>query len=189
VLQTEYDNKKGTVCEISSSHGCEYEVQICLLMEAARTSETSVDNYFTRQYIPEDKSEQGTVCSPAKRLSKLGKSMGSVGRRWCFIVHRKNIKLMGINVCFQLLSQHKHEDNEGVKITQTPILQICQNWHSHLTNKNNVRQVFFSEWIVASNVVPYFIYSFLWHTRWRHPPRRIPAMVFQLVNQQYVNKK
>jgi hypothetical protein len=30
---------------------------IALMMEAARTSETSVDNYFTRQYIPEDKSE------------------------------------------------------------------------------------------------------------------------------------
>jgi hypothetical protein len=29
-----------------------------LLMKAARTSETSVDNYFTRQYIPEDKSER-----------------------------------------------------------------------------------------------------------------------------------
>jgi hypothetical protein len=27
------------------------------MMEAARTSETSVDNYFTRQYNPEDKSE------------------------------------------------------------------------------------------------------------------------------------
>jgi hypothetical protein len=27
------------------------------MMEAARTSETSVDNYFTRQYIPEDNSE------------------------------------------------------------------------------------------------------------------------------------
>jgi hypothetical protein len=26
-------------------------------MEAARASEMSVDNYFTRQYIPEDKSE------------------------------------------------------------------------------------------------------------------------------------
>jgi hypothetical protein len=26
-------------------------------MEAARTSETSVDNYFTLQYIPEDNSE------------------------------------------------------------------------------------------------------------------------------------
>jgi hypothetical protein len=24
------------------------------MMDAARTSETSVDNYFTRQYIPED---------------------------------------------------------------------------------------------------------------------------------------
>jgi hypothetical protein len=28
------------------------------MMEAARTSEMSVDNYFTRQYIPEDNSEQ-----------------------------------------------------------------------------------------------------------------------------------
>jgi hypothetical protein len=33
---------------------------IALMMEAARTSETSVDNYFTRQYIPEDKSELRT---------------------------------------------------------------------------------------------------------------------------------
>jgi hypothetical protein len=28
-----------------------------LTMEAAHTSEMSVDSYFTRQYIPEDKSE------------------------------------------------------------------------------------------------------------------------------------
>jgi hypothetical protein len=28
-----------------------------LMMQAARTSETSDDNYFTRQYIPEDKPE------------------------------------------------------------------------------------------------------------------------------------
>jgi hypothetical protein len=31
-----------------------------LMMEAARTSETSVDSYFTRQYIPEDNSELHT---------------------------------------------------------------------------------------------------------------------------------
>jgi hypothetical protein len=31
-----------------------------LMMKAARTSETSVDNYFTRQYIPEDNSELHT---------------------------------------------------------------------------------------------------------------------------------
>jgi hypothetical protein len=30
------------------------------MMEVARTSETSVNNYFTRQYIPEDKSEHDT---------------------------------------------------------------------------------------------------------------------------------
>jgi hypothetical protein len=30
------------------------------MMEAARTSEKSVDNYFTRQYTPEDKSELHT---------------------------------------------------------------------------------------------------------------------------------
>jgi hypothetical protein len=33
---------------------------IALMMEAARTSEASVDNYFTQQYIPEDKSEPHT---------------------------------------------------------------------------------------------------------------------------------
>jgi hypothetical protein len=30
------------------------------MMEAARTNETSVDNYFTWQYIPEDDSELHT---------------------------------------------------------------------------------------------------------------------------------
>jgi hypothetical protein len=30
------------------------------MMETTRTSETSVDNYFTRQYIPEDNSELHT---------------------------------------------------------------------------------------------------------------------------------
>jgi hypothetical protein len=31
-----------------------------MMMEAVRTSETSVDSYFTRQYIPEDNSEHHT---------------------------------------------------------------------------------------------------------------------------------
>jgi hypothetical protein len=39
---------------------------IDLMMVAGRTSETSVDNYFTRQYIPEDKSELHT-----RRLENL----------------------------------------------------------------------------------------------------------------------
>jgi hypothetical protein len=36
------------------------------MMEAVRTSETSVDNYFIRHYIPEDNSEQ-----PVCRLNKI----------------------------------------------------------------------------------------------------------------------
>jgi hypothetical protein len=32
------------------------------MVEAARTSETSVDNYFERHYIPEDKSELQNLC-------------------------------------------------------------------------------------------------------------------------------
>jgi hypothetical protein len=35
---------------------------MALMMEAARTSETSVGNYFTWQYIPEAKSELHTRC-------------------------------------------------------------------------------------------------------------------------------
>jgi hypothetical protein len=35
-----------------------YQRTSTLMMEAVRTSETSVDNHFTRQYIPEDNSEQ-----------------------------------------------------------------------------------------------------------------------------------
>jgi hypothetical protein len=70
--------------EISSSHGGEYDVQSCLLgytaiirdesslMMAIRTSETSVDNHFTRQYTPEDNSEQQmTNGCAAKKLSAI----------------------------------------------------------------------------------------------------------------------
>jgi hypothetical protein len=39
-----------------------------LMMEAVRTSETSVDKHFTRQYIPEDNSEQQV---PTEYTNKL----------------------------------------------------------------------------------------------------------------------
>jgi hypothetical protein len=40
------------------------KIIVALMMEAVRTSETSIDNYFTRQYIPEDKSELGYGVGP-----------------------------------------------------------------------------------------------------------------------------
>jgi hypothetical protein len=88
-LKRRYASKRLSLCEISSSHGDEYDVQSCLLgslmMEAVRTSETSVDNNFTRQYIPEDNSEHQTlsccfqslrlVCSSFHELLILGISV------------------------------------------------------------------------------------------------------------------
>jgi hypothetical protein len=43
-------------------------------MEAVRTSETSVDNHFTRQYNPEDSSEHHT-----RRLENLKSHMDLTG--------------------------------------------------------------------------------------------------------------
>jgi hypothetical protein len=42
-----------------------------LMMEAVCTSETSVDNYFTRQYIPEDNSEHHTRCRENLKSHKI----------------------------------------------------------------------------------------------------------------------
>jgi hypothetical protein len=68
------------LCEISNSHGGEYDVQSCLLgyslmIEAVRTSETSVDNHFTRQYIPEDNSEHLSVVFFYVVLSCAGRGL------------------------------------------------------------------------------------------------------------------
>jgi hypothetical protein len=41
-------------------HRCELPPSWSLMMEAVRTSETSVDKYFSRPYIPEDNSEHHT---------------------------------------------------------------------------------------------------------------------------------
>jgi hypothetical protein len=51
-----YHNSVTYVCYRLSS----YEKITTLMMEAVRTSETSVDNHFTRQYNPEDSSEHHT---------------------------------------------------------------------------------------------------------------------------------
>jgi predicted ATPase len=42
---------------------------------AARTSETSVDNYFTRQYIPEDNSELHTRHRENLKSHKMAKAL------------------------------------------------------------------------------------------------------------------
>jgi hypothetical protein len=51
------------------TYGVEGVCHSSLMMEAVRTSETSVDNHFTRQYNPEDNSEHhGFVITYTCRL-------------------------------------------------------------------------------------------------------------------------
>jgi hypothetical protein len=44
------------------------------MMEAVRTYETSVDNYFTRQYIPEDNSEH-RIMLPRRQIWGMENAM------------------------------------------------------------------------------------------------------------------
>jgi hypothetical protein len=56
-------------------------------MEAARTSETSVDNYFTRQYIPEDNSEHHTRRREKLKSSGWWRQHVPLKRRSTIILH------------------------------------------------------------------------------------------------------
>jgi hypothetical protein len=55
------------------------------MMEAVRTSETSVDNHFTRQYIPEDNSEHqylsGSLCWTYFHLALNPRTLAGNGRQ------------------------------------------------------------------------------------------------------------
>jgi hypothetical protein len=57
----------------------EYDVQFSsLMMEAVCTSETSIDNHFTGQYMPEDNSEHHTRRRENLKCHKEGSKMQKV---------------------------------------------------------------------------------------------------------------
>jgi predicted extracellular nuclease len=58
--RTSSELSSGMYCRVKQLSTFVSEVRTASMMEAVRTSETSVDNYFTRQYIPEEKSELHT---------------------------------------------------------------------------------------------------------------------------------
>jgi hypothetical protein len=63
-----------------------------LMMEAVRTSETSVDNHFIRQYIPEDNSEHHTrrrenLKSHTIPTVFILKFLKSIMQKWLFILY------------------------------------------------------------------------------------------------------
>jgi hypothetical protein len=59
------------------------------MMEAERTSETSVDNYFTRQYIPEDNSEHHT--HHRENLKSHTENNMFTAERMCYQTEKKEI--------------------------------------------------------------------------------------------------
>jgi len=70
------------------------------MMEAARTSETSVDNYFTRQYIPEDNSELPNLkLSTSENISSNGQQNTTAIDRFILykvILWSESIRLGGL---------------------------------------------------------------------------------------------
>jgi hypothetical protein len=54
-----------------------------MMMEAVRTSETSVDNQFTRQYNPEDSSEDDNVVMGFDAIRLAGRHR-CFGETYCF---------------------------------------------------------------------------------------------------------
>jgi hypothetical protein len=66
-------------------------------MEAVRTSETSVDNHFTRQYNPEDSSEHHT-----RRRENLKSHKAPYARR-LFHLRTLRLKNMKSHLSFQSL--------------------------------------------------------------------------------------
>jgi hypothetical protein len=86
------------------------------MMEAVRTSETSVDSYFTRQYIPEDNSElhsQSTLCSltravemvPFNNVRNRYDAVGMSGcyNAWFLVGSHRNLKEQILNVFMTVL--------------------------------------------------------------------------------------
>jgi len=61
-------------------------------LEAVRTSETSVDNQFTRQYIPEDNSEHTTFNFVMRGLKLV---MHWIGLAWLSMAQSVEVKLNG----------------------------------------------------------------------------------------------
>jgi hypothetical protein len=60
------------------------------MMEAACTSETSVDNYFTRQYIPEDNFELQLQADLSLTNTKKDKASTLSGKFSLVFVHCRN---------------------------------------------------------------------------------------------------
>jgi hypothetical protein len=94
---------------------------------------------------------QWTDCSPAKHLSKLGKLEKRQLHLLEMLAEGEGALLFIANTYsswkLTFSSNYRHSTSMErmrttaaiVTMTRTPILQTCQNWHTHLPNKTSVR--------------------------------------------------
>jgi hypothetical protein len=90
-----------------------------LMMEAVRTSETSVDSYFTRQYIPEDNSEHNNFMCELHWTDKENRSLMSVIiLGWIWLAADEKVRLF--------FSGEKCQDNsKWMVVCVTPAVPQC----------------------------------------------------------------
>jgi hypothetical protein len=67
------------------------------MMEAVRTSETSVDNHFTRQYIPEDNSERNKRIND-RNIIKCGMDINEYGGQNCIVWYIRAVHVVEMRV-------------------------------------------------------------------------------------------
>jgi hypothetical protein len=104
---------------------------IALMMEAARTSETSVGNYFTRQYIPEDKSELQTVFSSCTERATQGTSGTPANKCWpAPLVHNNEANVYSLAQSLQISLLKLL--NITLKSLLDLLSYVCQYWEQNI---------------------------------------------------------
>jgi hypothetical protein len=121
---------------------------IALMMEAARISETSIDSYFTRQYIPEDKSDHSSPWwwrkhEPLKRRSTIILH-GSTSQKTNLNTHRPDYggSTYLWNVGRQLFYTAVHPRRQ---IWTSPSVCVFP-WRSEKPGFIPIRTLFIAEW-------------------------------------------
>jgi hypothetical protein len=117
-----------------------------LMMEAARTSETSADNYFTRQYIPEDNSELHT-----RRRENLKSHILKTIRN---LVTKSNSKLC-VKFCLSLSLSLREMDLNYYINREITVTFASNKYHSNLKMavSGMLRSVVLQKWTDVSELL------------------------------------
>jgi hypothetical protein len=126
-------------------------------MEAVRTSETSVDNHFTRQYNPEDNSEHHTRRRENLKYHKLQSSLSAIRSQLetgTFQIRSRSLNLSTQKYGSRLWPQDEgnyHSFNQELKITSCRPTLL---WHPWALPLPCIICYGFDEWLIGSSRPP-----------------------------------